>query len=219
MILAHELAHIRRHDYLVNMIQSVVESLLFFHPAVWWISNRIRLEREYSCDDVAVGACRDVLSYARALSSLDALRDEDRQTAVAYTGGSLMKRISRLVTVPPQPGYRLGSWLAPLMITILLAGAVSATTFSATEDPIQGSPAKSKASREKESDDTKAAAKKGYYVVDGCLEDVTGLIDKMTAKGMSHDDISEITGMAKTSIKSNLNHARRNIGKMIKKYT
>ena len=53
-ILAHELAHIRRHDYVVNLLQTVVETLLFYHPAVWWLSHRIRVERENCCDDLAV---------------------------------------------------------------------------------------------------------------------------------------------------------------------
>ena len=63
-ILAHELAHVRRHDYLVNLIQSAVETLMFYHPATWWISNRIREERENRCDDVATQLCGDVLGQA-----------------------------------------------------------------------------------------------------------------------------------------------------------
>ena len=53
-VIAHELAHIRRHDYLVNLFQTTVETLLFYHPASWWISRQIRAEREHCCDDVAV---------------------------------------------------------------------------------------------------------------------------------------------------------------------
>jgi beta-lactamase regulating signal transducer with metallopeptidase domain len=54
MILAHELAHIRRHDYLVNLLQSIIETLLFYHPGVWWVSRQIRKEREHCCDDKSV---------------------------------------------------------------------------------------------------------------------------------------------------------------------
>jgi len=64
-ILAHELAHVARHDYLVNVWQNVVETLLFYHPAVWWISNRIRRERENCCDDIAVDICGDRRVYAQ----------------------------------------------------------------------------------------------------------------------------------------------------------
>ena len=72
-ILAHELAHIRRHDYLVNLLQCVVEALMFYHPATWWISRVIRREREHCCDDMAVAACRDRLVYARALAAMEGL--------------------------------------------------------------------------------------------------------------------------------------------------
>src|SRR5262249_35053895 len=67
-ILAHELAHISRHDYAVNVLQTLVETLLFYHPAVWWLSNRIRIEREHCCDDVAVAICGDPVGYAQALA-------------------------------------------------------------------------------------------------------------------------------------------------------
>src|SRR5579862_4897371 len=60
-LLAHELAHIRRVDYLVNILQSIAEAVLFYHPAVWWVSDQIRAERELCCDDLAVAASGDVL--------------------------------------------------------------------------------------------------------------------------------------------------------------
>src|SRR5205085_6589248 len=75
-ILAHELAHIRRHDYFVNLLQSVIETLLFYHPAVWWVSRRVREERELCCDDLAVRASGDAIAYARALSELERLKGE-----------------------------------------------------------------------------------------------------------------------------------------------
>src|SRR5207237_4946041 len=70
-ILAHELAHIRRHDYAVNVLQTFAETLLFYHPAVWWVSKRIRVEREHCCDDVAVAVCGDAVCYAEALATLE----------------------------------------------------------------------------------------------------------------------------------------------------
>ena len=69
-ILAHELAHIRRHDFLINLLQTLGETALFYHPAVWWISSRIRTEREHCCDDVAVSVCGDAREYAAALTEL-----------------------------------------------------------------------------------------------------------------------------------------------------
>ena len=75
-ILAHELAHIRRHDYAVNLFQSVLETLLFYHPAVWWVSRQIREEREHCCDDLAVATSGDARLYASALLQLETLRIE-----------------------------------------------------------------------------------------------------------------------------------------------
>ncbi len=101
-VIAHELAHIRRHDYLVNLGQMVVETVLFYHPAVWWVSNRIRHERELCCDDAAVACCGDAVVYARALTQLEKLRAPT--VAVAGTGGSLLFRIRRLVGVGQEQG-------------------------------------------------------------------------------------------------------------------
>ncbi|HEX8354957.1 MAG TPA: M56 family metallopeptidase, partial [Pyrinomonadaceae bacterium] len=73
-VLAHELAHVRRHDYAVNLLQTAAETLLFYHPAAWWLSRRIRAEREHACDDAAVEATGDALLYARSLAALEHLR-------------------------------------------------------------------------------------------------------------------------------------------------
>jgi uncharacterized protein (TIGR03435 family) len=99
-LLLHELAHIRRRDYLVNILQSVAESLLFYHPAVWWVSGHIRAERELCCDDLAVSATGDVLTYARALAQLEYYRPANLDAALAANGGSLRNRIARLLGKP-----------------------------------------------------------------------------------------------------------------------
>jgi uncharacterized protein (TIGR03435 family) len=96
-LLLHELAHIRRHDYLINILQSVAESLLFYHPAVWWVSGHIRAERELCCDDMAVSIGGDALTYARALAQLESCRPPDLGAAMAANGGSLPDRIARLL--------------------------------------------------------------------------------------------------------------------------
>ncbi len=108
-ILAHELAHVRRHDYLVNLLQAAVETLLFYHPAVWWVSAQVRRERESCCDDLAVAVCGDRLGYARALADLEGLRSAGPRLALAADGGSLSDRIRRLVGArrrPPLVGGR-----------------------------------------------------------------------------------------------------------------
>lgn len=123
-ILAHELAHVRRHDYAVNLFQSVVETLFFYHPAVWWISRQIRIEREHCCDDLAIAVCGDPLLYATALTELEELRVV-AQPSVAANGGSLLSRIRRIAgrdeTTHVHPG-----WIAALSMTTLLAAATIA---------------------------------------------------------------------------------------------
>jgi beta-lactamase regulating signal transducer with metallopeptidase domain len=96
-ILAHELAHIRRFDYLVNLCQSVVETFLFYHPAAWWISACIRAEREHCCDDCAIEVCGDRLVYARALTALEEQRGSGWLLAPSARDGSLLYRIRRLL--------------------------------------------------------------------------------------------------------------------------
>src|SRR5256885_2716669 len=98
-LLAHELAHVRRYDYLVNLLQIAIETLLFYHPAVWWVSRRVRDEREHCCDDVAVAACGGAPLYPGALLRIERGRRPPPGfvLAAAGRGGSLMGRIRRLV--------------------------------------------------------------------------------------------------------------------------
>jgi TonB family protein len=98
-VLAHELGHIKRYDYLVNILQILVETLLFYHPAVWWTSRRIRMERELCCDDLAVRFSGNALRYARALTTLEKLRLRTPGVAMASTGGPLLFRIQRLTGI------------------------------------------------------------------------------------------------------------------------
>ena len=96
-IFAHELAHIRRHDYLVNLLQTAIETLLFYHPAVWWVSRQIRVEREHCCDDLAVASCGERRVYASALLELERHRAARPVLAMAASGGSLKARIARVL--------------------------------------------------------------------------------------------------------------------------
>jgi len=126
--LLHELAHIRRWDYFINLLQSIAEDLLFYHPAVWWVSSIIRAERENCCDDVAA-AIGDAHGFARALAALEHSRIA-AQPALAANGGSLMNRIQRLLG---QPQSRR-SGVAPALLATLLAISV-AIAIGATEKP------------------------------------------------------------------------------------
>jgi beta-lactamase regulating signal transducer with metallopeptidase domain/protocatechuate 3,4-dioxygenase beta subunit len=96
-IFAHELAHIRRHDFLVNILQRCVESILFYHPAVWWLSKRIRNEREHCCDDVAVAICGSPRVYAEALIQMEHARVARPLLAVAAADGSVLQRFRRVL--------------------------------------------------------------------------------------------------------------------------
>ncbi|MBZ5596191.1 MAG: TonB family protein [Acidobacteriia bacterium] len=121
-ILLHELAHIRRYDYLVNVFQRSVEGLLFYHPAVWWMSRVIRAERENCCDDVVVAMSGNPHEYAVALTALEQNRCSSREPAVAATGGSLVKRIRRLL----YPQGTSGAWTPLFAAIILMANAAVA---------------------------------------------------------------------------------------------
>lgn len=121
-ILAHELAHVRRHDYFVNALQSIIETLLFYHPAVWWVSARIRAEREHCCDDAAVVTCGDRIGYARALTRLEELRAHVPALALSSTGGSLLHRIRRLLVAPVRHERDASAWFAGLAGFVVLIG-------------------------------------------------------------------------------------------------
>ncbi len=134
-ILAHELAHIKRYDYLVNILQTIVEILGFYHPAVWWISHKIRAERENCCDDLAVSISGDRVCYARALTSMEEIRTTRGRLAVAATGGSLFQRIYRLVG--KDSTEKTGSSWIPAATAILLILAIIIPTALALSNKSQ----------------------------------------------------------------------------------
>ena len=153
-ILAHELAHIRRHDYLVNLLQAVVETLLFYHPAVWWLSRRIRAERENCCDDLAVSLCGDPVVYAQALAELEGSRGSLRRFVMAADGGSLVQRVRRLLGAPTHAG-RAPGWLAgSASVLVLLGVAVGAVGTDAFQTAQSAAPLPPASSREARPDAT-----------------------------------------------------------------
>lgn len=125
-ILAHEFAHIRRHDFLLGLLQAAVETLFFFHPAVWWISHRMGLEREHACDDAAMGVTGNRRAGATALARLAELQLQSTLgLAPAAGGGQLLQRIRRLLEPnhPPRSS-------APLMVVpLLLPGIILTLLF------------------------------------------------------------------------------------------
>lgn len=137
MLLLHELAHIRRNDYLVNFLQTLVETLLFFHPAVLWVSKQMRNEREYCSDDIAVQHSDSALAYAHTLADTASLCHKHRQHAIpnmamAASGGDLKQRVVRLLESEPQCSQTTdsGKWFAS--ITILLVIIFGLSKYSLT---------------------------------------------------------------------------------------
>ena len=131
MIMAHELAHIRRHDYLFNLIQTVIEILFFYHPTVWWIGNRVRVERENCCDDLAVAVCGDPLTYAHALTKMEQLRGVSPQLAMAANNGSLLHRICRLVNPLSLQSDRPARWMGGVIaITAVVTVSITISCFN-----------------------------------------------------------------------------------------
>jgi len=122
-ILAHELAHIRRNDYLINMLQSFVEVVFFFHPAMWWISERVRSEREHCCDDIALSVCEDKMALARALVKVAEWQSAP-QFAMAFASKKplLLKRISRVLGVTPKSDRLRTNWPMTMVFLSMLVG-------------------------------------------------------------------------------------------------
>jgi GWxTD domain-containing protein len=125
-ILLHELAHIRRHDYLVNLLQASVEGFLFYHPAVWWISGLIRAERENCCDDLVVDTNGNAHEYAAALATLEQNRWPASEAVPAATGGNLMQRIRRLLDRPEAPRAALTPVFSAGILVITAAVVLTA---------------------------------------------------------------------------------------------
>ncbi len=121
MLVAHEMAHIKRHDYLLNLIQSLIEIILFYHPAVWWISRQIRNNREEIADDLAARVTGEPRRLALALSELANFQFITPQLAQAAHGGNLMYRIKRLV----KPEKRPFNWRSALAILGISASCLA----------------------------------------------------------------------------------------------
>lgn len=141
-ILAHELAHIRRHDYLVNMLQSFVEVVFFFHPALWWLSERVRVEREHCCDDLAIEACGDRLSLAHALVGIAEYKT-NHSLAMAFASKKplLLQRVKRVLGVAPKSTRIFGG----LPVTMLfIAALIGVSVYAVGQDTLKKKKAKAK---------------------------------------------------------------------------
>jgi GWxTD domain-containing protein len=123
-ILLHELAHIRRADYAVNLLQTAIEGVLFYHPALWWVSGVVRAEREHCCDDWAAQRLGIAHQYAAALATFESSRWRAPRGAMAAGGSDLARRIRRLLAKPE--ARDLAVPVAPSLLLVALAGVALA---------------------------------------------------------------------------------------------
>ena len=129
-ILAHELAHIKRKDYLVNIFQSFIEIIMFFNPSVWWISGIIRRERENCCDDVALAAGTESIVYAKALVSIQEISFSPPVTALAIkSNNNLINRIKRITAMKNRNNILKEKFVAIFSIVLLVSSLVALTGF------------------------------------------------------------------------------------------
>ena len=142
-VLAHELAHIRRHDYLISLFQSVIETVWFFHPMVWWVSQSVRVEREYCCDDIAVRGNGGPVALARALAKLEQMRCGNGRLLPAANGGCLLARIRRISKghAPHASSRWPAGGIALLLVVVTLAGvymsSLVASPVGARQSPLE----------------------------------------------------------------------------------
>jgi beta-lactamase regulating signal transducer with metallopeptidase domain/uncharacterized coiled-coil DUF342 family protein len=145
-LLAHELAHVRRRDYLVNLLQGAVETLLFYHPVVWWLSRRVRIEREQIADDLACNALGDPRQLALALQALDRFQQSRREEQAllvhahllpAAHGGQLMPRIQRLL----RPDHQRPDWKLALPVAAFAALGLAVHAAQAIAPAVAVAPA------------------------------------------------------------------------------
>ena len=147
MVLAHEMAHIRRHDFLINLLQALVETLMFYHPAVWWMSRCVRIERENCCDDLAVAVCGNPIQYARALTRLEELRANALPVLVAANGGSLLGRIRRIAAGRAEGTASTSRWAAAVAMLAILVIAVAVPSLPALAERQENKESEKKATK------------------------------------------------------------------------
>ncbi|HTY64202.1 MAG TPA: M56 family metallopeptidase [Acidobacteriota bacterium] len=132
-LVAHEFAHIRRHDSVMNLLQTVVEDMLFFHPAMWWVTRSVRAEREACCDDDAVAICGDTLVYVRALSQAEQFRSSI--PVIALSSSPLLQRIRRLTEMKISKMNYLTAFCITLFAVSFVIATAAGSALLATIPP------------------------------------------------------------------------------------
>lgn len=135
-IIIHELAHIKRYDFILNLIQTLIETIFFYHPVVWWVTSTINSERENCCDDLTLKLCGGSLVYFKALYNLQQICSEENELALAAIGkkNQLFRRINRMTTKNKNTSY--GVKFAAFAVLLLVMTAVSIySSASAKNNP------------------------------------------------------------------------------------
>ena len=139
MIIAHELAHVRRYDVLINIVQTAMETLFFFNPVIWWISRQIRMERENCSDDTAILRTGNRLAYARALVNLEELRMFQTSFGSALTGTPLRRRIQRIVGATKPRFYSSVLSISGMLLTAFLIVVILGSLGGSNNSAVQAS--------------------------------------------------------------------------------
>jgi beta-lactamase regulating signal transducer with metallopeptidase domain len=205
-LLAHELAHILRKDYLVNILQNFIDILYFYHPGVRWISTRVRSERENCCDDIAVSISGDSLNVAEALTNIQAYNLKIARQAVAFAGKTprLLERIKRLIH-PPQTASQFTenfiavSILGVFILTLVLnANAAADFNKNITTDPLLISNNNNNTpGHESKSKEEVSRVIKGELIKDKLIENGIYFEIKLTNKGLFINDIPQTAALFK----------------------
>ena len=136
IIIAHELAHIRRHDYLLQFIQGIIELIFFYHPVVWWLSSVVNAEREHICDDLAVKVCGESLTLIKALNNMEAIRKKQYELVLGFSGkkGKVLNRIKRILRPKISMNPRRERFMLSGVFTLLFAGLFLISNFAISEN-------------------------------------------------------------------------------------
>jgi len=187
LLLAHELAHIRRGDYLVNLLQSAVETLFFYHPVTWWISRRMRQERENACDDLVASRSTEALAYAKVLLQLETLRPSASTLVSAANGGSLLQRVQRLIG-DPAPASSIG--LPVLLVLISILGVIAAVSVVKAQAIPPAKPPVTMTEAEARSKSV-AAIVNGHPILWSAVEAQSAETESVLKKNFSGDELNQ----------------------------
>ncbi|WP_321281618.1 TonB-dependent receptor plug domain-containing protein [Marinifilum fragile] len=139
IIIAHELAHIKRHDYLFQFIQGIIELLFFYHPVVWWLSSVVNTEREHICDDLAVKICGESLTLIKALNNMEAIRKKRFELVLGLSGkkNNLFNRVQRIVRQNPS-AKKTNKIVFSGLFVLLLSGFILISNFAISGNAFTG---------------------------------------------------------------------------------